>query len=839
MSLLKLKTKEAKKLPDNCHDSDDNVISHTNTSNSNYTNGNDKSENSEEPDEFPTLTLRMLNFCREFTIFCLVMMVYAAFSKDPPKISKSPAAYRFFAENSIVTDWYRGHISKAIESARNSDVAFVMFYAPWDADSQNARHEFEVAAEFLQDRVKFVAVNCWQPQGECRTQYNKVYKWPVLIAYLPHGRGIQYNGPLRAPHMIEFLNKVCQPIRHLGKESVRDFQDAYVKVELNASPGSRDFAVLYTAALKYLEKDPQYRIAFYVSPAKVSKPSMRLFLWNETLVFPIGDKPWLPDEILQWIIKHTHQVTSWVLPSGTKSMVLSNTIQNGASLILFTPRNPLHINIDYYNLLQEIAQEYFLCEDDTITNMLTVHLKLRRAANTLIHKQLQTMCNINSKISTQKVLSNLKTVWTNASYCSQAKCKDCDTLTENTVRKMCANMKTEQCLELYPRVNKDSGCKSKSKFLDDVEYLKSSSEPEFGDYRSSDNLKSTYLKDKCKLFLAAQKVHPALFAKSISPQRNISLAGLSCKTNKTLVFLAMDSLLHYKFAEKLGIDLSKQPDRSAAVILNDKLESHFVLQQSINRESLKEFILNYTESQLNRSFDSMSTLSAPPEQAENKSKVFVKELNTDTFLSTVLRNDKSVIVFYYSKQCSFCNGVSYVYLTVAKKMSLVKNLVFTRINGEINVLPWEYTMGSYPTILFFPTRRKSESRVFPSGIPISVSNLINFLLANLEPNLKLQAIWSVCIQTKLAHRQAHCYSRLLGETLNLIETTLREWRKSEKLERQIILRRLKSLRQLHLLFAHTPKNHSDVLNSLNRFNSNLQYTGNYLVSQNNGMHDEL
>uniref|UniRef100_A0A6P7GQ71 Thioredoxin domain-containing protein 11-like isoform X2 n=1 Tax=Diabrotica virgifera virgifera TaxID=50390 RepID=A0A6P7GQ71_DIAVI len=296
MSLCKLETKEASISAENCHDIVDNVISKVESNSKielEHSEDNNRNKNIQANKELPTITIRMLNFCRELAIFCLVMMTYVAFSKDPPKISKGPAAYRFFPENSIVTDWYRGQISKAIEHARSSDIAFVMFYAPWDADSQKGRNEFEKAAEYMQDYVNFVAVNCWQPLGECRTQYNKVYKWPVLIAYLPHGRGVQYNGPLSAPHFIQFLKKVSNPIKHLGNEGIRDFQD----------------------------------------------------------MFPSHELPWTSEEILKWLFKNVHQITSWALPSGSKSTTLSNSMQNGSVLILFTPRNPLHNNIDYYNMV--------------------------------------------------------------------------------------------------------------------------------------------------------------------------------------------------------------------------------------------------------------------------------------------------------------------------------------------------------------------------------------------------------------------------------------------------------------------------------------------------------
>uniref|UniRef100_A0A6P7H0S9 Thioredoxin domain-containing protein 11 n=1 Tax=Diabrotica virgifera virgifera TaxID=50390 RepID=A0A6P7H0S9_DIAVI len=262
------------------------------------------------------------------------------------------------------------------------------------------------------------------------------------------------------------------------------------------------------------------------------------------------------------------------------------------------------------------------------------------------------------------------------------------------------------------------------------------------------------------------------------------------------------------------------------------MESHYVLRNPITSESIKEVILNLTKNHLNRSFSSSATL-IPPSQpkVQVKTEVVVAELYTDTFLPTILEKDKTVVVLYYTKQCSFCNGVSYIFLTVARKFSLMSNLIFTRIDGDINILPWEYTMETYPTILFFPAKRKSESRVFPSSISITVPNLINFLLVNLEPNLKIQALWSMCVQTKLPKEQSFCYSTLLEETLNLINDTLKEWRKSHKLQRQILLHRLKALRQLHLLFAHTPTKHIDISDYLKKLDLNVRHTEDFYMSK--------
>lgn len=127
-------------------------------------------------------------------------------------MTKGPLAYPFFPKDSVVKDWYKGQISIAIEEARHADIAFIMFYAPWDAESQDVRVPFEQTAKIMEDRVSFAAVNCWQPGSECRNQYSKVYNWPVLIAYPSHTRGVQYNGPHDVYHYVRFLNAVSRPL---------------------------------------------------------------------------------------------------------------------------------------------------------------------------------------------------------------------------------------------------------------------------------------------------------------------------------------------------------------------------------------------------------------------------------------------------------------------------------------------------------------------------------------------------------------------------------------------------------------------------------------------------
>lgn len=82
----------------------------------------------------------------------------------------------------------------------------------------------------------------------------------------------------------------------------------------------------------------------------------------------------------------------------------------------------------------------------------------------------------------------------------------------------------------------------------------------------------SFQKEMCRNVLYAEKYHPTVFEeKTIKQNSIVDVNGLACKSNKTMAFVAMDSLLHYPFAEKLGINLSKYRHKTTAVIIEDKV----------------------------------------------------------------------------------------------------------------------------------------------------------------------------------------------------------------------------------------------------------------------------
>lgn len=50
-------------------------------------------------------------------------------------------------------DFYKGHLGALVDRVTESDFSFVMYYAPWDADSQALKEEFESVARFYHSQV--------------------------------------------------------------------------------------------------------------------------------------------------------------------------------------------------------------------------------------------------------------------------------------------------------------------------------------------------------------------------------------------------------------------------------------------------------------------------------------------------------------------------------------------------------------------------------------------------------------------------------------------------------------------------------------------------------------
>jgi len=88
------------------------------------------------------------------------------------------------------------------------------------------------------------------------------------------------------------------------------------------------------------------------------------------------------------------------------------------------------------------------------------------------------------------------------------------------------------------------------------------------DPQSANMIRRGFLREHCRRWLAGNDYHSSLFPRDSPKQFNVNLKESVCKTNKTLALIAIDSLRYFHFAERLGIDLLKQRNKTTVVILD-------------------------------------------------------------------------------------------------------------------------------------------------------------------------------------------------------------------------------------------------------------------------------
>lgn len=102
-----------------------------------------------------------------------------------------------------------------------------------------------------------------------------------------------------------------------------------------------------------------------------------------------------------------------------------------------------------------------------------------------------------------------------------------------------------------------------------------------GDPRSSVNLQKRMQRHLCRIAAIAEQTSPSYFSKTVkSGSRHedfANITGLACQTNSSLSLLALDSLRDYHFAERLGVDLDKRRFKTAAVIVNQKVNWKYLV----------------------------------------------------------------------------------------------------------------------------------------------------------------------------------------------------------------------------------------------------------------------
>ncbi|XP_058056815.1 thioredoxin domain-containing protein 11-like, partial [Anopheles bellator] len=590
-------------------------------------------------------------------ILALLLTTYATIQNTPPKAKAPPPPVPFFSRGSLVSDFPSGALGTAQARVAVTELSLVFYYAPWCAESQYARQAYESVAQLYHREAHFVAINCWQPGGECRQRYTYLLSWPVLMAYQPNGFVIQYQQAWTAGSLSRFVQSLVAPLqRFVNPADLMDRmtgKDAVIVAFLEVTNESKLYNQYYQAAVKWLEKDPFQEVSFGVVTGESCKlfgvetqPSIRLYLWNETIEY-VGKESWTPKELNGWLVKHLQVVSMWIAPPGSKSSTIAPYFRQGPVLFLFNPR-PLYAegdSSDAYMMLRQLSMQYYNCAGDTwVQEMAREYIAEQRLAalERYTHRKVQcgsilgrhpsqdddegrgadgrgragidrstvsvsfvNVLNSSKFVDGRKLAGHSGGSEPDSEYCDIApalagKCQP----VESCGARFGPERKPSLRWSGTGQQEEEEGCPARARPIPEApELVTSSAIDSTHDYRGPKLLTKQYLRRQCELFRLAEDDGTHLFYPEPEGESDAiyaAIGGLSCKHNKTLTFLSMDSTLYHAFSERLGVDVLQEPNQTVAFIVDAENESTYALRSPINLRTLARFVHDYYNRSLER-----------------------------------------------------------------------------------------------------------------------------------------------------------------------------------------------------------------------------------------------
>nr|XP_038941730.1 thioredoxin domain-containing protein 11 isoform X1 [Rattus norvegicus] len=702
-------------------------------------------------------------------------------------------------------------------------------------------------------QVLFVAVNCWWNQGKCRKQKHFFY-FPVIHLYHRSFGPIEYKGPMSAVYIEKFVRRVMKPLLYIPSQSeLLDFLSNYEPgvlgyFEFSGSPQPPGYLTFFTSALHSLKKDYLGTVRFGVITNKhlaklvslVHSGSVYLHRhFNTSLVFPREVMNFTAENIYKWASENQETLFRWLQPHGGKSLLLNNELKKGPALFLFIPFDPLAERHPLLDEITEVALEYSNCRGDQVVERLLQHLRRAEApvfqslapelqaplpdaqlmaaspcCNTVVLPQgpaLSRTHNVCELCVNQSVGTRPSSVSVpQCSFFEMAAALDSFYLKEQTFyRVVSGSIECSNFLTSYSPFSFYTAC------CRTISRGTASFSGSAQDVFTAPAIEFSALEKSCEA-TAPSSIPHIEENRYRFPEVGLSstaFTGLSCRTNKTLNIYLLDSNLFWLYAERLGAP-SSAPVKEFATIVDVKEESHYILdpKQALVKLTLESFIQNFSVlySPLKRHLTGSDSAQFPTQH-------LITEVTTDTFWEVTLRK-QDVLLLYYTQWCGFCPSLNHIFIQLAR---LLPEDTFTvaRIDVSQNDLPWEFMVDRLPTVLFFPCNRKDLSVKYPGDLPITLPNLLRFILHHSDPASAPQGLTTSPPTQECAQSAAVLQREHISHVENAMQELRSEMSSLRRTQEQVegrlfsarrdghrLLRRQRTLEQQHrLLRRHSQK----------------------------------
>ncbi|XP_069545704.1 thioredoxin domain-containing protein 11 [Brachyistius frenatus] len=687
----------------------------------------------------------------------LVLAVKFTCSRAKNVVAAARPPVRFFSAEAPVVDLYLGQLDQVERLRSVAEVSLIFFYAPWCAHSMAARQEVQQVAKKLAKQVQFVAVNCWWSQGKCR-RHNRFYQYPIIHLFYRRFGPIEYKGPFVAPYVESFILRVITPLTYLpSRAQLEEFLSCHEPrvvgfFQFNSSPQPPGYITYLSSALQALKRDFRGVVRFGVVTNKQVAEAISLredeavYLhrrFNSSLIFPRRERNFTSEAICNWVFQHRETVLQWLHPPGTKSRLLEQELNKGSALLLFLPHNPLGSQPS--PLLQQVADvavRYHSCANSNHFVVDKSSTSRSRCCQSVVLPESGTrVCEV-------CLSSSRPSLTASPVRCSFPSTTPGGDVFQTYLRHCCLQQLPSP---LSIKTATSAGC---SAFLN--------SYSPFSQYSAccrkvEPQLNESQAKEEPDMQRVPPSPPPSSDPPSSLPQQEgDGITGLRCQTNRTLRFYVLDVDLNWPLAVRLGASGNRSAsllqeagargdvsaDGSFAAIVNLKDEVHYVLRRSpaaTLTESLEAFIRNFSApySLLQRHLVGQEGRKGSEEEEEAKRadehqhpppRLLITELTTSTFLPSVMDLEKDVLLFYYTQWCGFCSVLNHIIIQLARLLQGNRSITVARVNVARNDLPWEFMVDHVPSILLFPKYRKHYSVKFPDDLPITLPNLLHFIL---------------------------------------------------------------------------------------------------------------
>lgn len=668
--------------------------------------------------------------------FIISTVLGVVHNTNQPKI-RAAFRPRPFLVGPHVSDYYQGNVFQAFQDAGQFENSLLMFYAPWDRESQQARSVLlEVGKFFSETDILIAAVNCWYPTSDCAKEFGgkaSGTRYPVFIFYPSRLKGIQYRGPVLADHLIDWVRRARYPLTPLL--SLQHFHTVHSEhsslllgylPSLTTNSLDINLVPLLQCSHHLLETDPATRVLVTSDPAlarglhlHVNHP-VRLVTWNSTVSYP--NKTVDGARCGLWSLRRVTRPASWLQLPARKSLVLSKMLGE-QSLLVFSPR--LRLRRSYLETaVTEVAARYSDCNSTSTTAHFLAALRSRLS----LRKDNVGACQSKLAIRSSCLLR---------SFSSESR----------ELRPACQHA---------PLHNVSGHCDlaGPADSLDqEVDFLLSEAE--------------------------AERRHEAQYGEGGGWGRGSSaqywaetdpVSGLGCKNNRSLNILMVDSRsqggLHL-LADSLGLDLSHLPALAVISVAEESLSLVSTVAETQNlTEALQGALLSWHSGQAEstnglRSSDRSSRVQLGRDCSSGQAEVScLQQVTRDNFQSEILQSNQSTVLLYTSSFCSQCSVTAHVVHSVNRILAGVEDIQFRMVDTTRNDLNWQFTALAYPSVIFFPSKRKENSRVFPTNKELNSTSLLNFILSNLSPEQRLRLALNSCDNNCVAKLKLHASHKL-------------------------------------------------------------------------------